>query len=298
MIPSGTQSNQPEPAAAPRSISFLRTVFTVLITITLVITFFSLLWTQDSSSPAIHSPAQSFDKKPDFQAVVNKIDHAFEKNWQNAGISPVESASELSIIRRLSLALTGTIPSLEEIRSLEQLSEEQETEGQAIQWWITKTFVDRRWSNYVAERLARSYVGTEGGPFLVYRRRRLVDWISDHLLENRPYDQLVQNLITANGIWTSKPEVNFVTVTIDQNNDKKGPNEAKLAARVSRAFLGVRIDCMECHNDKFGDRWKQKDFHQLAAFFGEAQMSLSGIHNNTKESYQYRSRWVTHWARR
>ncbi|NOX99264.1 MAG: DUF1553 domain-containing protein, partial [Verrucomicrobia bacterium] len=108
------------------------------------------------------------------------------------------------------------------------------------------------------------------------------------LFENRHYDNLVRNIITAKGIWTSNPEVNFVTVTINPNNDNKGPNEAKLAARVSRAFLGIRIDCMECHNDKFGDHWKQKDFHQLAAFFGEAEMSLTGVRDNNKTPYEYR----------
>ena len=112
--------------------------------------------------------------------------------------------------------------------------------------------------------------------------------LSDQLLENRHYDDLVRNLITADGIWTSNPEVNFVTVTLDQDNDQKGPNKAKLAARVSRAFLGIRIDCMECHNDKFGDHWKQKDFHQLAAFFGETEMSFNGVRDNTKTTYQYR----------
>jgi hypothetical protein len=95
-------------------------------------------------------------------------------------------------------------------------------------------------------------------------------------------------LITAEGIWTTKPEVNFVTVTVDQNNDKEGPDEQKLAARVSRAFLGVRIDCVQCHDDMFGDRWKQKDFHQLASFFAKAEMSMTGVRDNPKKEYQYR----------
>ena len=54
---------------------------------------------------------------------------------------------------------------------------------------------DRRFSDYFAERLARSYVGTEGGPFLFFRRHRFVSWLSDELLKNRPYDQIVRDLI-------------------------------------------------------------------------------------------------------
>ncbi|MEM8956140.1 MAG: DUF1553 domain-containing protein, partial [Verrucomicrobiota bacterium] len=79
-----------------------------------------------------------------------------------------------------------------------------------------------------------------------------------------------------------------ISVSVIQNNpEKKGPDEAKLATRVSRAFLGARIDCMECHDDAFGDRWKQKDFHQLAAFFGHADMTLSGLRDNPTENYRY-----------
>jgi hypothetical protein len=186
----------------------------------------------------------------------------------------------------LSLALTGTIPSMEEIRALEA-----QPEKDRIQWWLAHLLEDQRSSDYLAERLARIYVGVEKGPFLVYRRRRMVDWLSNELHRNRPYDELVRNLISAEGIWTSRPEVNFVTVTIDQNNDEEGPDEIKLAARVTRAFLGVRIDCVQCHDDMFGDRWKQKDFHQLAAYFSDAGMSLTGVRDKpTPYEYRYKGK--------
>ena len=257
-----------------------------MMAVVLIVGLFStFLWSRGNSAITTDDTLKPFIKESAFQATVSNVNQGFEQEWQKANLQSVDLADDLIVARRLSLALTGTIPSLEEIRTFEQ-----QPEGERIQWWLSKIFEDRRWSDYVAERLARTYVGTEGGPFLVYRRRRMVDWISDQLFDNRHYDQLVRSLITANGVWTSNPEVNFVTVTIDQNNDKKGPNEAKLAARVTRAFLGVRIDCMECHNDKFGDHWKQKDFHQLAAFFGEAEMSLTGVRDNTKTSYEYRYR--------
>ena len=111
--------------------------------------------------------------------------------------------------------------------------------------------------------------------------------MSEMIHANRPYDQIVKKLITAKGIWTSKPEVNFLTATIDPNNDKEGPDEIKLAARVSRAFLGIRIDCVQCHDDMFGDRWKQKDFHQMASFFSGAEMSLTGL-TESEKNYEYR----------
>ena len=142
--------------------------------------------------------------------------------------------------------------------------------------------------NFLVLSFARILVGVEDGPFIIYRRHRLVSWLSDQIYHNRPYDEVVRELITSEGIWTTRPEVNFITVTVDQNNKEKGPDEKKLASRVCRAFLGIRIDCVQCHNDRFGGPWKQKDFHQLAAFFARAKMSMTGVRDNPDKQYEYR----------
>lgn len=217
--------------------------------------------------------------------VLGEFDAVVEAGWRERGVVPVGAADSMLVVRRISLALTGTVPSLEELRELEAVAEEER-----VDWWLAKLFADRRTSDYLAERLARMLVGVEGGPFLVYRRRRMVNWLSDELWEGRRYDELVRNLIAAEGIWTSEPEVNFLTVTIDQNEEGGEPDEVKLAARVSRAFLGVRIDCVECHDDMFGERWKQSDFHQLAAYFGDAKMALSGVRDDDELVYETRYR--------
>ena len=192
------------------------------------------------------------------------------------------NAPDLIWFRRLCLALTGTIPSVEWIRDFESWPEEMRFNNT-----LQRIFEDPRYGDYMAERFARAFVGVESGPFLVYRRRRMVDDLSESIQSNQPYDQMVREMITAHGVWTSNPEVNFLTATIDPNNDKEGPDEVKLAARVSRAFLGVRIDCVQCHDDMFGDRWKQQDFHQLASFFAGAEMSLTGLVESEK-TYEYR----------
>ena len=173
-------------------------------------------------------------------------------------------------MRRLSLALTGSIPSLEEIRAFEA----RPAEGR-LDWWIETLLADRRSSDYLAERLARAFVGTEGGPFLVYRRRRFVSWLGDELMRNRPYDDLVRDLIAGRGIWTDHPSTNFISVTFEPDITKNYDPE-RLAARVARAFLGVRIDCAQCHDHPF-QSWKRSDFRGLAAYFGEVEHTLRGI---------------------
>jgi len=209
-----------------------------------------------------------------------KVNAAFEADWAAKQIPAAPRADDLTIIRRLSLALTGSIPSLEEIREVQAMQGENRP-----QQWLERLLMDRRTSDYLAERLARVYVGTENGPFLIYRRRRLVEWLSEALLQNRPYDRIVRELIESKGVWTTSPAVNFITVTSEPG---KGPDEKKLAAKISRAFLGVRIDCVECHDGKLGSPWKQSDFHQLAAYFGQAKFDFTGLRDDPKQQYKTR----------
>lgn len=240
---------------------------------------------QPPTAPAVSNFNPAEFSEPRFRGVVENLDAAMKANWDKEKLTPTPRADDLAIARRLSLALTGTIPSLQEIRAFEA-----QPEDDRIHWWISRTLQDRRHSDYLAERFARTYVGVEDGPFLVYRRRRMISWLSDQIEENRRYDALVRNLITAEGAWTSDPESNFITVTIDPNDKERGPDEVKLAARVTRAFLGVRLDCVQCHDGKIGNPWKQEDFHQLASFFAPTEVGFTGVMDNGQKEYEYRYR--------
>ncbi|MFI4875209.1 MAG: DUF1549 domain-containing protein, partial [Blastopirellula sp. JB062] len=217
----------------------------------------------------------------EINAVARQVDAQFEDAWRKAGLKIAPTADHLTLIRRLSLGLTGALPSLEEIRAFES-----RPESERLSWWLSKTFADRRYGDFVAERLRRAYVGVENGPFLVYRGRRFLTWLSDQLMENRPYDELARELIAENGLWTDTPAVNFITASIDQDGDER-PDPVKLAGRVSRAFLATRLDCVECHDDNLGGDLKQSDFHQLASFFREAENSFVGIRDDTTAIYEY-----------
>jgi len=221
---------------------------------------------------------------PSVEKAVAALDHDFREAWTKEGIVPAPGADPLTLVRRLSLALTGAPPSLEEIRRLEALP----SGTDAVPVWLDHLFADRRSADYLAERFARTFVGVETGPFLVFRRRRLVTWLADQIEVNRPYDAIVRDLVGAEGLWTTRPETNFVTVSVVQGGSDEGPDEMKLAARTSRALLGISLDCVQCHDDKFGDRWKQADFHQLAAFFSQADMTLTGVRENSKKEYETR----------
>ena len=125
-------------------------------------------------------------------ASARRVDAAFAEEWTRKRVAPLPLAPDLTWARRLSLALTGTVPSVEEIRAFEKVSPALRAE-----WWVSHLLQDRRFSDYFAERLARIAVGVEGGPFIVYRRHRLVTWLGEQIHRNRPYDALVRDAVGA-----------------------------------------------------------------------------------------------------
>ncbi|MAZ94862.1 MAG: hypothetical protein CMJ73_02340 [Planctomycetaceae bacterium] len=229
--------------------------------------------------------------REEISETVNAVDLEFEEYWQSLQL-PVAGPAPLDTVRRrLSLGLAGTIPSLEELRSLEVFGG-----VDPVGHWVQYLLEDRRCSDYLAERYARSLVGADQGPFLVFRRRRFVSWLSDQLQVNLPYDLLVRQLIEGEGIWTDTPEVNFFTVAVDPENGGK-PDPVVLTGHLSRALLGVRVDCLQCHDDRLGSvvlgsrqqprEGTQQDFHQLAAYFGQVENSVLGIRDKEELEYRY-----------
>ncbi len=144
-----------------------------------------------------------------------------------------------------------------------------------ISRWTLKYLDDPRFADYFAERLARSLVGTEQGPFIVYRRDQLTSWLAKQLADDVSWEEISTQLIASEGLWTDSPASNFITVA--RIDDESGFDENRLAGRTVRAFLGQRIDCAQCHDHKFDERWKQADFEGLAAFFCQAELTVGGV---------------------
>src|SRR5436190_2212634 len=112
----------------------------------------------------------------DLVSTRDAIDAEFRQVWSEQNLQPAPKSDSLTIVRRLSLALTGTAPSLEEIRALEKVPDDRR-----VQWWVSYLLEDRRFADYVAERLARPMIGTEDGPFIIFRGSRDVGWVCRQL---------------------------------------------------------------------------------------------------------------------
>lgn len=217
----------------------------------------------------------------DLNESIQKVNRFFAHRWAAESLEPVKKTDELAVLRRITLALMGTVPSLEEIRAFEQ-----DSGPDRLQRWTARYLHDQRYFDYFAERLARGFVGVEGGQFIVYRRDRFLRWLSEQLATNRPYPELVREMVAGNGLWTDEPEVNFVMAGYD---DGEGFNENKLAGRAVRAFLGQRIDCAQCHDHPF-DHWKQDEFAGLAAHFGQLKLSPVGVRESADLKFEVEDR--------
>jgi hypothetical protein len=208
-------------------------------------------------------PGAAVAQTAGLEPVVTALDDACAKAWRDAGVEPAGTAGDLLVARRIALALTGSTPSLEEIRWIEA-----QPADRRVTAYLDQLLESRRFSDYVAERLARAFVGVEEGPFLVFRRRRFVSWLSDALHDKTPYDAMVRAMVAGRGLWTDRPETNFIT------GHRRDPVE--LAARSTRAFLGLRLDCAQCHDHPFA-HWKQRDFAGLSAFYAGIEQTITGI---------------------
>ncbi len=251
--------------------SMTKTVLPLLV----IVGVLALVATAARSPVATQPPEIRSQVSTEPDAAVAKVDRLLAEKWRDAGLQPARAADEFTVLRRLSLVLHGTIPSLEEIRLFET-----DTQPQRIERWTERLLADRRFADYFARRLARVFVGADDGQFIVFRRDRFWAWLGQQLHDNRPYDAVVRSMIAERGLWTGEPEVNFVTATVNGGDIDYN----KLAGRTVRAFLGQRIDCAQCHDHKFAD-WKQGQFEGLAACFGQARLSAVGVEDDAKKKY-------------
>jgi len=238
----------------------------------------------------VHSPYTAAD----FQTTLATINSKLAKMATESGLPTAPSADSLTVAKRATLAMIGSGMSFEEIRALQAIPEQER-----VHWWTSRMLEDARWSDYFAQRLSRAYVGTANGPFLLFRRRKFNAWIAEQLTKDEGYDRISHSMISADGLWTDSPQVNFVTATMDEANEGRG-DPIRLAGRTSRAFLAQRIDCLQCHDDfldklNFGTEvepvlGEQEHFHSLAAFYaGTAVNNLfTGIvEDDIKYRYEF-----------
>ena len=203
------------------------------------------------------------------------INRLLKESWEEYEVMPSSTATEGEWCRRVFLDVLGRIPTTDELNVfLEDKSSEKKRHlvDRLLSAKYDGTY-SRNWSNVWTNIL----IGRSGGSERNSRTNRqgMENYLSEAFAENRPYDQIVFELLSAQG--TSRPPgknqdaprfngaVNFLAMKLG-NNPNDPEYGAQATAKTSQIFLGLRIQCTQCHDHPF-NRWKQNQFWELNAFF-------------------------------
>ena len=197
------------------------------------------------------SDKQGFQWKP--VPEFNYIDTLVNEKMQRLHLLPSELTTDAEFLRRVSLDLTGLPPAPEEVRAfVNDKTENRKKRTAVIDKLMARPEFVNHWSVKWGDLLQvnRTKLGDKG--MWAFR-----DWIREALAENKPYDKMVRELVTAKGSTFQNPPANFLRFT----------KEPKLAMETStQLFLGVRMVCAQCHDHPF-EKWTQNQYFSLAAFF-------------------------------
>ncbi|MGE0609132.1 MAG: DUF1549 and DUF1553 domain-containing protein [Pirellulales bacterium] len=191
-----------------------------------------------------------------------RVDERLNEAAQAAGVELAALSDDGEFLRRAAIDLTGTIPSVNEVR---EFLADTRPDKRAL-------LIDRLLSKPShAAHLADVWRGLllPGGTNLQQfgGALSLQNWLRQKFADNVSYDKMAAELLTASGqINQSGPVLFYTSLELK-------PEE--LASNTSRVFLGVQIGCAQCHNHPF-DHWKQTDFWGMAAFFARLQPPAQG----------------------
>lgn len=171
-----------------------------------------------------------------------------------SSVGTTERADELTILRRLSLQLRGMPPSVAEIRQFEALPREERIRTMAIRYLKDPAFA-QYWATHFGSAL-REQTNMRRSKYGSY-----YDYISQSLQANKPYNEIVSELILAEGTPDRNGASNFYL------RDDGDP--LQVAEYVGRVFYGSRMACARCHDHPFDPNFTRRDYYGFAAFFSQ-----------------------------
>ena len=188
-------------------------------------------------------------------AAANYIDENVYAKLKKLRLIPSDICDDATFMRRVSLDITGRLPAPAEMeqfcqdksadrrtRLVDQLLERKEF----AELWVMK------WAELLEIRSIENRVYPKAA--ILY-----FEWLRDQMLANVPLDQIVRSLLTASESNFRNPAANFYQME---------PDTLKLAENTAQVFMGMRIQCAQCHNHPF-DRWTLNDYYGFAAFFSQ-----------------------------
>lgn len=184
----------------------------------------------------------------------NYIDTLVHAKLNKLRMTPSEVCTDEVFIRRIYIDLIGLLPTVEEYNRFmadaapdkrDKLIDELLNRKEFTEIWVSK------WAEWL---MMRSNNVISYKAMLLYYQ-----WLSQQVASNVPLDKMVQGLLGANGGTFKVPATNYFQNETDT---------LKVSENVAQVFMGMRIQCAQCHNHPF-DRWTQDDYYGFAAFFSQ-----------------------------
>ena len=181
----------------------------------------------------------------------NFIDDLAYARFQKLGLLPSEACSDSEFMRRAFIDVIGLLPEQGEARRF-LADESPDKRAELIDRLLDDPAYADTWANRWGD-LFRPNIARVG----LKSAYTIDNWIRECFAANKPYDQMVREILTAKGsTHRVGPAVIYRT--------RREP--ATLTTLFSQVFLGVRMECARCHHHP-NERWSQRDFYQFAAFF-------------------------------
>jgi len=191
------------------------------------------------------------------------IDKLLAKNLVKNGIKSFnEPLSDDLFARRVYLDIIGRIPTRDEF--LEFAESAREDKRNAL---IDQLLLEPGRASHLFNYFADMYRLHADADFPAgHRAEPYIQWWKDSLAENKPYDVMVREMITATGNIGQDPPAGFLLRDAGMEFDS--------FSNFGQVMLGIDISCAQCHDHPFED-WVMADFYEMAAFFGKTQRTLS-----------------------
>ncbi|RMF85654.1 MAG: DUF1553 domain-containing protein [Planctomycetota bacterium] len=201
----------------------------------------------------------------------NYIDEAIHAKLRKLRIAPSEVCDDATFARRVYLDVIGIPPTVDEIRAF-LADERDDKRARLIDELLQRPEFPEVWAMKWAEMLR-----IESQKLNVKGVQLYTAWLRDAIQRDAPMDQIVRELLTADGGNYQNPPANFYLV-------EREPT--LMAENVAQVFLGIRIQCAQCHNHPF-ERWTMDDYYSFAAFFAQIGRKPS---EDPRETIIYNSR--------
>ncbi len=209
---------------------------------------------------AVRSTAQAFAEP------LSELDAQIVAAWKAEDVSPAPLADEYAWMRRVHLDLIGRVPTLEEAETALAMGLSQKKgRRQLVEKLLEHPDYPKRfaqiWRNALIGRNPMGGRDVNGPAFET--------WLRSQLLQNRPWDAMVKELIAGEGSNKDEGAVNYILAHARFGGNRLADRNAAtaLTGKTTRVFLGLQIQCTQCHDHFLNSTWKQNDFWGVNAFF-------------------------------